>query len=309
MSCSETKTYELNKGGIVADKNSKQELPSTPAYTQDPQFRQALADLTSTGTRLSGLDFSGGWNPLLQETTQFNPQTLQLYIDTLTKQLTPAFNTSNTDLRNQMAATGSLESSTASNALAKNYSDFQNTLSVNAGSAGLAQIEQALQNRVTLEGLGLNTLDSATRIGQGNEQNLNNFNLSNYDNQVAAQLYKDQNQSGGWLGALKGGVGGGLVGAGIGAALAIPTGGLSLIPAITAGFGTGAVAGGLLGGFAPQQTSNTLLQGGMAVGPSTMYRNYGTTGYNAGSAASNDIFGRSTSSSDLLKKYLYGGVQ
>lgn len=271
----------------MADKNKKQELPSTPTYQQDPEFRKALADLTSTGNRLSNLDFSGGWNPLLQETTQFNPATLQTYLDTLTKQLTPSFKASNTDLVNQLAATGSLESSTASNALAKNYSDFQNTLAVNAGSAGLAQVEQALQNRITLEGLGLNTLGQATNIGQGNEQNLNSFNLSNYENQVAASLYKDQNESGGWLGALKGGVGGGLIGAGIGAALAIPTGGLSLIPAMTAGLGTGAIAGGLLGGFMPQSTSNMLMQGGLASAPT------------AGRMASNNPFRTNVSLNDL----------
>jgi len=269
----------------VADKNKKQELPSTPTYQQDPEFRKALADLTSTGTRLSNLDFSGGWNPLLQETTQFNPATLQTYIDTLTKQLTPSFNASNTDLRNQLAAIGSLESSTASNALSKNYNAFLNTLAVNAGSAGLAQVEQALQNRIKLEGLGLNTLNSATGYGQGNENALNKFNLENYENQVASQMYSDQNQSGGWLGALKGGVGGGLIGAGIGAALAIPTGGLSLIPALVAGGATGAIGGGLLGGFMPQSTSNALLSGGMATAPSM--------------AASNNPFRSNVSLNDL----------
>lgn len=269
----------------MADKNKKQELPSTPTYQQDPEFRKALADLTSTGTRLSNLDFSGGWNPLLQETTQFNPATLQTYIDTLTKQLTPSFNASNTDLRNQLAAIGSLESSTASNALSKNYNAFLNTLAVNAGSAGLAQVEQALQNRIKLEGLGLNTLNSATGYGQGNENALNKFNLENYENQVASQMYSDQNQSGGWLGALKGGVGGGLIGAGIGAALAIPTGGLSLIPALVAGGATGAIGGGLLGGFMPQSTSNALLSGGMATAPSM--------------AASNNPFRSNVSLNDL----------
>lgn len=278
----------------MADKSNQQQLPPTPQYQQDPQFRQALSDLTSTGTRLSNLDFSGGWNPLLQETTQFNPATLQSYIDTLTKQMTPAFRDSNQALINQLAASGSLDSSTTANMLGKNYSDFQNTLAVNAGSAGLAQVEQALQNRVTLEGTGLNTLNSAAGMGQGNEQALNQFNLSNYDNQVAAQMYQDQNQAGGWLGALKGGVGGGLVGAGLSVAAAPFTGGASLAFLPTA-LGAGVLAGGALGALSPQSTSNSILSGGLASGSSAL-------SYRPAATASNNPFRSNVGLTDLTNQ-------
>lgn len=236
---------------------------------------------------------------MLEETTQFNPQTLQTFINTLRMQLTPEYNRTRQDTINTLANVGALESSTTANALQQGEENFLNTLSVGANQAGLTQTMKALENRITLEGMGLNTLGESARMGQGNEQYLNQFNLSNYENQAAAAMYKDQNKAGGWLGALKGGVGGGLIGAGIGAALAIPTGGLSLIPALAAGGATGAIGGGLLGGLTPSSTSNMLMQGGMA-SAGTM------SGFRPGSTASNNLF-RSDANLESLMRNLNAG--
>lgn len=284
-------------------KNKQPELPSTPQYQQDSQFRQALGDLTNVGTRLSNLDFSGGWNPSLAETTQFNPEMLQTFMDTLKTKLTPQFNDSVTNLRNELAATGALESSTASNSQSRLASDFLNTLQVQAGDYGLQGMMKALENRITLTNMGLNALGQGTAMGQANEQNLNQFNLSNYENQVAAQMYKDQNSQGGWAGALKGGLGGAGIGAAIGGGLAIAgapfTGGasLALLPAIAAGAGTGALVGGGAGYFLPSSSGENLFRGGISAA-STM----AVPRYIPSSSAVNNVRDMNVTSSDLFAK-------
>jgi len=228
-------------------------------------------------------------------------------------QMTPQFNESNTDLRNQLASIGALESSTASNALAKNYDNFVNTLAVQAGSAGLAQTMQALENRITLSNYGLNALSQASQQGGASESRLNQFNLQNYENQFARQVYEDQNKAGGWLGALKGGIGGGVLGTGLAVAAAPFTGGASLAY-IPAALGAGALGGGLLGGFSNQATQNSLLQGGISMAPMAMSS---AGSLSANRTATNNMFRtplnldtslKITPFADRARELLYGGL-
>jgi hypothetical protein len=256
---------------MAKKKASSPQLPPAPSYQPNPQYQQATADLLKYGNLLAKGDFSGelGW---LKDTITVSPELIANFRSVLEGTLAPAFRESNKDLVNQLANVGALESSTTSNKLGQNYADFMNTISNQTGAFQIGQTANALENRIRLETLGLDTLKTGGSFAGASEANLNQFNLQNYENQVAQALYKQQNQAGGWKGALTGGLGGGLIGAGLGGALALAgapfTGGasLALLPAMTAGFGTGALLGGGLGAVMPQTTGNQILQGGIFTG-------------------------------------------
>jgi hypothetical protein len=235
-------------------KGDSPSLPNTPAYQQDTDYRNMLKTMSGLGNNLTNMDFSS--NPMMADTvSMFNPELSNKFATTLQNSLQPSFDRSNQDLTNTLANTGGLGASTASDALSQNYRQFMNTIGTQTGQFDVTNATNALQNRVNLFNTGVGLDNSVAGYGATNENNLNNFNLQNYSNQVAQQMYQDQNKQGGWAGALKGGLGGAVTGLMAGG----PNGAVA-----------GAIAGGASGYFSPQGGaggSNQLLNmGGASAG-------------------------------------------
>lgn len=246
-------------------KNSSK-APDTPSYQQDPVFRQAFGNLAKNAQDMATLSLGG--NPKLLETIQFHPEMLTTFLDTLKMKLTPEKDDAYTQMRNELAAGGSLTASTAPNAFKDIENRFLNTLQVQTGDYGLQTMAKALENRISIANIGMQGLGTASGVGLQAEKNLNDFNLQNYENQFGKYLYDEQNKAGGWLGALQGGLGG----AAAGFAMGGPIGGL-----------IGGIGGGASGYFSPtvgQGSGSNILSMGMAAAPMALkggLNNVGTT--------------------------------
>lgn len=149
--------------------------------------------------------------------------------------------------------------------MARNQQNYQSQLLGITAGAALEDRSRALQNRIGLFGTGLNSLQTgATLAGQSQDQQ-NQFNLANYQNEVARVLAGQAPANGGLMGALTGGAGG----LALGAALAPFTGGASLF----LGAGLGAAAGGL----GPQGTGGQILGAGAGAYGGSMGGSFGRT--------------------------------
>ncbi len=271
----------------------KESLPNTPTYQEDPVFREAFGNLATNSQNMATLNLAD--NPNLLETIQFHPEMLTQFMNTLEQQMMPAFDRGKQDLTNELANLGALESSTTSNKMGDMYDQFRNTLQVQSGQYGLATMEQAMQNRINIAGMGMQGLSHASTVGVQTEANRNNFNLANYENQVAKQLYDNQN-SGGWLGALQGGIGGAMSGFAMGGG---------------AGALAGGIGGGALGYFGNSSQGSGILNmglGAQASRPSTGIKGISGSGaYNyapvtAGRTAGNNLFRDFTEAWDARKR-------
>ena len=259
-------------------KKKSPELPPPPTFQADPNLSKATTGLLDYGNRLTNFDFSGNLSPL-QDTINPNPQTTQLALQYAQGSLQPAFNDTLTQIRNEAANAGALESSTFTDAITKAGTNLDSQYQAIVAQAGLADAQQANTNRVGLFGTGLNAISSAGGLAGTSQGQVNQFNLDNYNNQVASALSSQKSSSGGLLGGLLGGGGGILAGL----ALAPFTGGSSLLLA-----GLGGLAGGAAGALGPQGTGGQLLQAGAGA--------YGSLGAGGllkplpGSSATNDPF-------------------
>ena len=276
-------------------KQKAPDLPAAPTYQADPTAQAVPKDLYSLGTKLTNFDFSGGLSPL-QDTINYNPQQTQLALQSAQGYLTPAYNDLIQQTRNEAAANNQLESSTYTDALARNAFNLESQYQGITANAALHSAQTALQNRLSLFGTGLNTLESAGSQAQGNQSALNNFNLANYENQVAVALSK-QKSNGGFLGGLTGAAGGALSGFALGGHIGAVVGG---------------IGGGLAGGFGQSGTGGQLLSAGANIAGSSPYNNplinrriTGSTGIYAGSAAG-ALSGSLGSSNNLYDKLFSG---
>ncbi len=230
----------------------KTELPATPKYFEDPQFKSGLDELFGLGGKLTNFDFSGNLSPL-KDTININPDVLSGFFSSLQ----PYYNQMRRGTMNELAATNQLESSVTANRLGQIDTDMANTLQGYTSQL----IQQALQNRISLFGTGLNTISGATGLAGTNQSQRNQFNLSNYENEVAAAL-AGKDSSGGLMGGLTGAAGGAMGGASLGALLAPFTAGLSIpMGALYGGLAGGGI-GGALGYFGSSGTGGQLLSGG-----------------------------------------------
>ena len=241
-------------------KEEKPELPSTPSYQEDPRFTEGLASLQGLGKRLTSFDFSGSLAPL-QQTIEMDPNMIKgLYAG-----LEPYFRDIRKQTTSDLASMNQLESSVATNRMAQTQSDFEKNLLANMNPL----ISQAMQNRIGLFGTGLNTLSGATGFAQQAGEQKNQFNLQNYENEVARTMYGQDNQ-GGLMGGLMGAIGGGLSGFAMGGPV---------------GAGIGAIGGGLGGYIGPSGAGSQLGSLG-----ANMYGMKQLGGYRPGSSASNNPF-------------------
>lgn len=243
------------------------ELPNPPDFYEDSNFSSGLNDIFSESTRLRNLDFSG--NPLMQETIDLDPEVTNLALQYAQNSLNPTFSRNRQNTINELANLGALESSTTADALARSDYDLNSQLQAITAQAALGDRERALTNRMGLFGTGLNLLNSGTNFGLQNQGMRNQFNMSNYENQVAKVL-AEQEDKGGLSGALTGAIGGGLsgfmMGDPMGAAVGAGLGGVSgyMGPSGTGGqimnassmmFGSGGFGGGLKPSYTPGSTA------------------------------------------------------
>jgi len=256
-------------------------LPATPKYFEDPKFTEGIDQLFGLGGRLTNFDFSGSLSPL-QDVININPDMLKGFFSSLQ----PYYNQMRRGTMNELAATNQLESSVTANRLGQIDTDIANTLQGYTSQ----MIQQALQNRISLFGTGLNTISGATGYAGQNQSQRNQFNLSNYENEVAAAL-AGRDSSGGLMGGLTGAAGGAMAGAPFG----------------PWGMAIGGLVGGTIGALSPSGTGGQLLSSGAG-----LYGNYmgnQKLPYQPGSTASNNSFG-SLNTTDLATKYpyLFGGL-
>lgn len=172
----------------------KLSLPTPPTqYTNslqqgDISYQSGLAhDLTS-----------GNLPEWLQST--INPNNSANSLSYAQGLLQPQFRDTLLQIKNQAAEAGSLNSSTYTDALARSQSDLNSQYQSIVSGQAINDANQANQNKLSLFGSGLNTLQQ----GIGNEQNdsnaTNQFNLANYDNLVAQAIQNNQNanKANGW---------------------------------------------------------------------------------------------------------------
>lgn len=197
-------------------KNKSPKLPDAPQFT----------DTTSgIGNSLISGDIPG-W---LQST--ISPDFSAQAISAAQHNLQPQYDQNNLDTKNYLADIGALNSSTATDAFAKNAYNLNSTLQGFGLNQAIQDAYSANQNKLGLFGTGLSTL-------QNNQNSKNQFNLENYSNQVA-QVLAGQKQPNPLFGGL-----GTALGAGAGFIL---SGGNPL------GAGLGATIGGGLGGTIDSQ--------------------------------------------------------
>lgn len=272
-------------GGGGGDMN----IPDAPVFQPDPNvawsqdFLKGQANYLINGLTQDGGNLSG----LLGDTVSFNPLTTQYALQSLQAQLAPSYRNSQQNLQNTLEANNQLTGSTTASAFGNLESDYMAQLTAAGAQASLADVNRALQNRVSLYGTGLNTVSTIGTNALANQAQINNFALSNYENQVA-QALAGENQNGGLSGALTGAVGGGLAG--------LATGN----PYLAAG---GAVLGGVAGYSGQPGTGGNFLTAGAGLFGSTRPQtlNVATIGANqGGESINNTLSSFNTNSNGLL---------
>lgn len=162
-------------------------LPSTPTQYTNPLQSGDMGLQSTTASNLINGDLPS-W---LQSTV--NPNNSQAALTAAQGILQPQFRDTLTQINNDAAANNSLNSSTFTDALARSQSDLNSQYQSIVSQQAINDANQANQNKLSLFGTGLNTLQS----GIGNEQNQSNatnqFNLDNYSNQVAQAVQQNQN--------------------------------------------------------------------------------------------------------------------
>ena len=167
------------------------ELPATPTYQEDPIFQQGYKSLMDWGQNLSSGNF--GWlSPLLDNSQNALKQAQNT--------LQPQFRDTLTQIKNEAAANGQLESSTFTDALARSQSDLNSQYQSIVSGQAIADNNAKLG----LFGQGLQTIGQATTFGKQEQDSENKFNLENYDNLVAQSVQNNQNanRANGWQQAL-----------------------------------------------------------------------------------------------------------
>lgn len=234
-------------------KNKGLQLPQAPTYYQNSNVNPNIDFASGVGKQLLNSDYTGGLSGL-SDLVSYNPLSTQLALQSAQGFLTPQYN----EIRNQAVQdatnSNSLNSSTFTDALAKNSFNLQSQYQGIASQAALTDKYQADQNKIGLFEYGGDLLNQTSQTGLNQSGQQNQFNLENYQNQVAATLAGQKQKGGGFLGGLTGGVGGAI----LGGLLAVPTGGLSIgVGALLGGLG-----GGLAGGFGQPGTGGQILNAG-----------------------------------------------
>jgi hypothetical protein len=235
-------------------------IPEAPEFRVDPNVAWSQDTLKGQSNYLlNGLTSDAGLSGQLGEATSMNPQITQLTLQALQSQLQPSYRQGFQNITNTLEANNQLTGSTTASALGNYEGDYMAQLTAAGAQAGIADINRALQNRVSLYGAGLNAAQGIGGAALSNQNQQNQFALQNYENQVASALMNQPSQKGGFMGALTGAVGGGLSGF-------VMSGGNPIGAAIGAG------VGGLSGGLGQSGTGGQFLGAG-----ASMFGNRNTT--------------------------------
>lgn len=235
-------------------KSKSPSVPDAPSFQADPNV--AWSQNTLKGEVPKMLSLSGLPDPLM-EAINTSPQITALTLQRLQAQLEPSYRTGLQNITNTLEANNQLTGSTTASALGNYQSDYMAQLTAAGAEAGIQDINRALQNRMSLYGTGLNTAAGVGNTALSNQNQMNQFALQNYENQVTAALTNQPTSRGGFMGALTGAIGGGIAGFTMGGPM---------------GAGIGALGGGLAGGFGSPGTGGQMLGAG-----ASMYGNRNTT--------------------------------
>ena len=209
-------------------KSKAPSIPEAPSFQADPNVAWSQNTLKGEVPKLLSLS---GLPDALNESISTNPQITALTLQKLQAQLEPSYRNGLQNITNTLEANNQLTGSTTASALGNYQSDYMAQLTAAGAEAGIQDINRALSNRMSLYGAGLNTASGVGQAGLTNQNQMNQFALQNYENQVASALMNQPQQKGGIMGGLTGAIGGGLAGFAIGGPV-------------------GAVAGAGLGGYA-----------------------------------------------------------
>ncbi len=264
----------------------KSSVPEAPKWQPDPnvgwsqdrlkeQYGYLIGGLTTPGGSLSGL---------LGEAVNISPEISRLSQQYAESQLNPAYERAKQEVINQLEANNQLTGSTTASSLGNLASDYAASLTGMQAQYGLADVERALNNRVQLYTTGLNIGQNVGQAGLQNQQQMNQFALANYENQVAAAMMNQKSGSpwgqiggmalGGLAGFAMGGPAGAMMGAGIGGGLggALTGGGNAGMSAVSGGLASG---GGYMLGSKYAPTSYTYSRGPESTVDLTRGYNYG----------------------------------
>lgn len=243
---------------------SNSSIPEAPSFQADPnvawsqdrlkeQYNYLINGLTTQGGTLSGL---------LGDAVNVSPLVSQYSQQLAQSQLDPAYRKQRQDMINTLEANNQLTGSTTASSLGNLSSDYMASLTGMQAQYGLADVERALNNRVSLYQTGLQTGQAVGAAGLQNQNQMNKFALANYENQVASAMYKNQQQEqadafwGTMFGPVVGGITGGQTGAMAGLNSPVWNAGM-----IAGGnyMGGGMGSGGLSGSkYAPQSYTGSL---------------------------------------------------
>ncbi len=263
-------------------KSKGPELPKAPTFQADPSAATGIPDLLKYGQELSSGDFGGRLSWLKPTISGDNTANSLAFAQA---KLQPQFRDTLQQITNQAAANGQLNSSTFTDALARSQSDLNSQYQAILSQQAIADNNQSNTNRLALFGQGLNSIQNASQLGLSNQGQTNDFNLQNYNNQVAAAIAgkgTGSNMFGGLGTALGAGAGfliGGPMGAGLGATIGGGLGGT--IDSSRGGTGSAGFSG-MGGGLG-------LLGSSMLANPLTTSK-LGLSAPNAGAFASNNPF-------------------
>lgn len=247
-----------NKGGANV------ESPQVPSFFSDPNLKGNADFLSFIGQSLGQGGAQEGFSPnlpnrltkrfgdgtldFLFENTSLNPEITAESIGLATRDVVRLRDEAQKAVQNQLEANNQTQSSVANTSLNELNREFSADIADIATNFRVADQQRALQSRLDLFGLGLNSSAQAGQLGATNQSQRNSFNLENYNNQLAAAYLQSQDQGrGGFGGALTGGLGGAITGFALGGPV---------------GAGIGALGGGLAGGFGPAGTGAQIFGGG-----------------------------------------------
>ena len=176
-------------------------LPATPTYYQNPFQTSDIGLQRNVGNslisgNLSDQSGSGGAN-LSWLQSLVNPNFSAQAIQGAQASLLPQYNQNTLDIKNQAAASNALNSSTFTDALAKNEFNLNSQLQGIGLTQGIQDAYAANQNKGALFNTGLGLNQQTISNDQQDTSSQNNFNLENYSNQVAQAIAQQQNKANG----------------------------------------------------------------------------------------------------------------
>lgn len=232
--------------------DNKVSMPAAPKFKPDPNVAWSQDRLKEQygylmdGLTKEGQSLTGG----LGEATNISPEISRLSMQYAQSQLDPRYRQQKQDMINTLEANNQLTGSTTASSLANMSNDYLSSLTGMQAQYGIADVNRALDNRVQLYTTGLNVGQNVGAAGLSNQNQMNQFALANYENQVAAAMANQD--SGSWLGGAGTGA---MVGGLAGALLAVPTGGLSIAAGGGLGMLLGGGAGAMMGGMGASNQS------------------------------------------------------